>query len=80
MECRTILIKIHRRRLFEDGFQHIKSIADDVLKHHVKIMFVNELGKLDSLGGAHPKKYQKKPVATPKSANWHCFFGFFLVF
>ena len=46
VECKTILIKIHRRRLFEDGFQHMKSIADDVLKHHVKIMFVNELGKL----------------------------------
>jgi len=49
MECKTILIKIHRRRLFEDGFQHMKSIPDDVLKHHVKIMFVNELG-LDEVG------------------------------
>ena len=32
-------------------------------------------------GGAHPKKNQKKPVATPKSVNWHwfflVFFGFF---
>ena len=34
-----------------------------------------------SWGGAHPKKNQKKPVATPKSVNWHwfflVFFGFF---
>ena len=26
------------------------------------------------------QKNQKKPVATPKSANWHWFFWFFLVF
>ena len=48
------------------------------------------------MGGAHPKKTKKKPVATPKSVNWHWFFlvffwffgflkfqigiGFFLVF
>ena len=96
MECRTILIKIHRRRLFEDGFQHIKSIADDVLKHHVKIMFVNELGKLDSLGGAHPKNtkknqslHQNRQIGIVflvffgflKFPNWHWFFfGFFCFF
>ena len=34
-----------------------------------------------SWGGAHPKKTKKKPVATPKSANWHWFFfGFFWFF
>ena len=49
MECKTILIKINRKRLFEDGFQHLKSIADETLKHHVKIMFVNELG-LEEVG------------------------------
>ena len=32
------------------------------------------------LGGCSPKKNQKKPVATPKSANWHWFFLVFLVF
>ena len=32
-------------------------------------------------GGCSPKKTKKKPVATPKSVNWHWFFfGFFLVF
>ena len=31
-------------------------------------------------GGCSPKKNQKKPVATPKLANWHWFFWFFLVF
>ena len=31
-------------------------------------------------GGAHPKKTKKKPVATPKSVNWHWFFLVFLVF
>ena len=31
------------------------------------------------MGGAHPKN-QIKPVATPKSVNWHCFFWFFLFF
>ena len=30
-------------------------------------------------GGAHPKK-PKKPVATPKSVNWHWFFLVFLNF
>ena len=33
------------------------------------------------MGGCSPKKNQKKPVATPKSVNWHwfflVFFGFF---
>ena len=33
-----------------------------------------------TLGGAHPKKNQKKPVATPKSANWHWFFLVFFWF
>ena len=35
-------------------------------------------------GGCSPKKNQKKPVATPKLANWHwfflVFFGFFWFF
>ena len=30
------------------------------------------------MGGAHPKN-QIKPVASPKSVNWHCFFLFFFV-
>ena len=36
------------------------------------------------MGGCSPKKNQKKPVATPKLANWHwfflVFFGFFWFF
>ena len=37
--------------------------------------------KINRVGGCSPKKNQKKPVATPKSVNWHwfflVFFGFF---
>ena len=36
--------------------------------------------RLEQRGGAHPKKNQKKPVATPKSANWHWFFLVFFGF
>ena len=35
---------------------------------------------LPNLGGCSPKKKPKKPVATPKSVNWHWFFWFFFWF
>ena len=49
LHSRTILVKIHRSRIFEDGFQQLKDLKNIHIKHHIKILFVNELG-LDEAG------------------------------
>eukprot|EP00116_Pleurobrachia_bachei_P010647 sb/3470909/ len=48
----TVLVKIHRRRLFEDGFQQIRKLADVPFRHYLKIMFVNEHARLSEIHSA----------------------------
>ena len=56
-----------------ENFREIKAIYHIFLQYrHIK--------SIGGGGGVLTQKNKKKPVATPKSANWHWLFLFFLAF
>ena len=72
------VVRLHFWNFFAD------SGLDHMTFSRLYPIFLCNIMLTKKLGGCSPKKNQKKPVATPKLANWHwfflVFFGYFWFF